>query len=51
VLPGVVLTGMAIVPSPGFTGRGGDEVITMAGLCEVHDVVGVAGIPRLEGGG
>jgi hypothetical protein len=25
VLPGVVLTGMAIVPSPGFTGRGGDR--------------------------
>src|SRR5512146_403673 len=41
----VLLTGTAIVPPPGFIGRGGDEMImALAGLGEVHDVVGVAGL-------
>lgn len=48
----VLLAGTAFVSPPGFIGRGGDEVIMApAGLGEIHDVVGVAGLPRPEEGG
>ena len=48
----VLLTGTAIAPPPGFMGRGDAGVImALAGLGEVHDVVGVVGLPRQEGGG
>jgi hypothetical protein len=48
----VLLTGTAIGPPPGFIGRGGAGMIMApAGPSEVHDVVGVAGVPRPGGGG
>lgn len=46
----VLLTGTAIVPSPDFTLRAGDEVIiTTTGLGELRNVVEVVGRPLAEG--